>query len=54
MYLVKLKDIKRVVKLSKKSKKKLRKMNCAMERTYQGKELKKHELIFQIVYAMDA
>lgn len=46
--------MKEVVSLSRLSKKKLRKMNCAMERTYQGSELKRHELVFQIVFGRDA
>lgn len=46
--------IKKICKLSKMTKKQLRKENEKAERTYQGKELTKHQLIYQIVYLMDA
>jgi len=49
---VKIKHLKEVAKLSKKSKTELRKLNP--ERAYNGKELTKYELIFQIVFLMDA
>ena len=51
---IKISEVKEIMKLSKLSKKELRKLNCAEERTYQGKELKRSELIFQIVFKMDA
>jgi hypothetical protein len=51
---IKIKHLKEIAKLSKKSKKELRKMNCSLERAYTGKELTKYQLIFQIVFLMDA
>ena len=51
---IKIKNIEEIIKLSKKSKKELRKMNCALERAYTGKELTKYQLIYQIVFLMDA
>lgn len=47
-------NLKQIARLSKKSKKQLRKLNCNLERAYTGKELTKYELIFQIVFLMDA
>ena len=51
---IKIRDLKEIAKLSKKSKQELRKMNYALERAYTGKELTKYQLIFQIVFLMDA
>jgi hypothetical protein len=51
---VKIRDLKEIVRLSKKSISELRKMNEKLERAYTGKELKKYELIFQIVFLADA
>ena len=51
---VNIKYIKEIVDLSNKSIKDLRNLNCAMERTYQGKELNKYELIYQIINTMDS
>lgn len=45
-------DIKQIIKLSQKGKNELRKLNP--ERAYDGHELTKHQLIFQIVFKMDA
>jgi hypothetical protein len=50
----KIRHLKEIAKLSKKSKSELRKMNCALERAYTGKELTKYQLIFQIVFLIDA
>ncbi len=49
---IKIKHIKEIIELSKKSKRKLRKLND--ERAYNGKELTKEQLIFQIVFLMDS
>ena len=49
---VKIKDLKQIAKLSKKSKSSLRKLNP--ERAYSGKELTKYQLIYQIVFLRDA
>ena len=51
---IKIRHIKEIAKLSKKSKQELCKMNSALERAYTGKELTKYQLIFQIVFLMDA
>jgi hypothetical protein len=51
---VKIKNLKEIARLSKKSVPELRKMNRALERAYAGKELTKYQLIFQIVFLMDA
>lgn len=45
-------EVKRIAQLSKLPKHKLRKLNP--ERAYNGKELTKWQLIFQIVFQMDA
>lgn len=49
---IKIKHLKEIAKLSRKSKSQLRKLNP--ERAYNGKELTKYQLIFQIVFYMDA
>jgi hypothetical protein len=49
---VKIKDLKQIVKLSKKTISELRKLNP--ERAYNGKELTKYQLIFQIVFLRDS
>lgn len=51
---IEISEVKEIMKLSKLSKKELIKLNNTEERTYQGKELKRSELIFQIVFKMDA
>ena len=51
---MKIKHIEEIIRLSKKSKRKLRKMNKNLERTYQGNHLTKNDLIYQIVFLMDA
>jgi hypothetical protein len=51
---IKIKHLKEIARLSKKSITELRKMNCELERAYTGKELTKYQLIFQIVFLMDA
>ncbi len=47
-----IKDLKEIVKLSKKSKKELRNLNP--DRAYCGGELTKYQLIYQIVFLRDA
>ena len=47
-------DIKEIIKLSKKSKHKLLKMNKALERTYHSEGLTKAELIYQIINLIDS
>lgn len=49
---VKIKDLKQIVKLSKKTISELRRLNP--ERAYNGKELTKYQLIFQIVFLRDS
>jgi hypothetical protein len=49
---IKISDLKQIVKLSKKSITELRKLNP--ERAYNGKDLTKYELIYQIVFFKDA
>lgn len=49
---VKINHLKQIVSLSKKSVSQLRKLNP--ERAYNGKELTKYELIYQIVFLKDA
>ena len=49
---VKIKHLKEIAKLSKKSISELRKLNP--ERAYNGKELTKYQLIFQIVFLRDS
>lgn len=49
---ISIKNLKQIVSLSKKSKGELRKLNP--ERAYNGKELTKYQLIFQIVFKCDA
>jgi hypothetical protein len=51
---IQIRDIKRIVELSGKSKKELREMNRKLERAYTGEELTKYQLIFQIVFLADA
>ncbi len=51
---VKIKHLKEIARLSKKSISELRKMNIALHWAYVGKELKKYELIYQIVFYRDA
>jgi hypothetical protein len=51
---VRLSDVKRIAKLSRYPIKKLRKMNRELDRTYNGEELNRWELIFQIVFYVDA
>jgi len=50
--IVKIKHLKEIAKLSKKTKSELIKLNP--ERAYNGKDLTKYQLIFQIVFLMDA
>ncbi len=52
--IVRVSDLKQVVKLSKKSITELRRINRALERAYIGKELTKYELIYQIVFLCDS
>jgi hypothetical protein len=54
LWILKSKHLKEIARLSKKSITELRKMNCELERAYTGKELTKYQLIFQIVFLMDA
>lgn len=49
---VTINQVEYIARLSKKSKSELRKLNP--ERAYNGKELTKYQLIFQIVFSMDA
>lgn len=49
-----LKNVQEIIKLSKLSKKKLRKLNANQDRLYTGTDLSKDQLIFQIVFFMDA
>lgn len=51
---VRIKQIKEIAKLSKKPKKELRNINEAQDRLYNGKDLTKYQLIYQIVFLMDA
>lgn len=49
---VSLRNIKEIIRLSKINKNELMKLNP--ERAYNGKELTKNQLIYQIVFFMDA
>jgi len=49
---IKIKDLKEIAKLSKKNIQELRKLNP--HGAYTGKELTKYQLIYQIVFLMDA
>lgn len=49
---VTIKHLKKIAKLSKKNRGQLRKLNP--ERAYNGRELTKYELIYQIVFLRDA
>lgn len=49
---MRISEIKKIVKLSKKSISELRKLNP--ERAYNGKDLTKYQLIYQIVFLRDA
>lgn len=51
---VTIEHIEEIIKLSKKPKYKLRKINDSLERLYNGKGLTKNHLIFQIVFLMDS
>jgi hypothetical protein len=51
---IEMKHIKEIAGLSKKSIRKLRKLNRELERAYTGKELTRYQLIFQIVFNVDA
>jgi hypothetical protein len=50
--IVKIADVKEIARLSKKSKRKLRELNP--HGAYNGAELTKYQLIFQIVFLRDA
>ncbi|MDD4970836.1 MAG: hypothetical protein PHT07_15520 [Paludibacter sp.] len=50
--IITIKNLKEIARLSKKSITELRKHNP--ERAYRGKELTKYQLIYQIVFLMDA
>jgi AmiR/NasT family two-component response regulator len=51
---VKIRHIKKIMMLSKLSRKLLRKLNSAQDRLYNGKELNRAQLIFQLTFLMDA
>jgi len=49
-----IRNIKEIIKLGKKNISKLRELNRKLGRAYQGKELTKEQLIYQIVFLRDA
>jgi hypothetical protein len=51
---IEIRHLKEIVRLGKKPKKELRKINHELERLYTGAELTKYQLIYQIVFLMDA
>lgn len=51
---VRMRHIKEICKLGRYSLRRLRKMNIDLERTYNGRELTKEQLIYQIVFYRDA
>jgi hypothetical protein len=46
--------VKEIIKLSKLTTEKLRKLNCEQDRLYIGEELTREQLIFQLVFLMGA